>query len=447
MPGPSPNVRNEAGRRAHQRWRAVGRVGACWTIAALALLIAPATAAAGPTVVSLTFDDTLSSQYQTGSMLAARGMHGTYFVNSSRVNEGGYMTKAQLRSLQSGGNEIAGHAVHHLDLLTVDAVEQKRQVCNDRSTLLGWGLKVSNFAYPFGSNDPALAQIVRDCGYNSARAFEGLTGSGADAETLPPADSFAIKTVDEVLSSTTLADLKGAVTRTEQSGGGWVIFVFHNVCNACGTVATSPSTFASFLDWLASPSETSASVATVRDVIGGAVKPAVPGPAPPPVRSGNMLINPSLELDANGNGFPDCWHPNTWLVSTSSWARTTDAHSGGFAARMDVTSFTSGAVRLISQQDLGYCGATAIPGHSYKLSAWHKGSARPRLVAFVRNSVGAWRVLGESDKFPKSETWKRRTWTTPALPSDVNGIGIAVAVQSVGSLTIDDLAVSDTASP
>ena len=112
-----------------------------------------------------------------------------------------------------------------------------------------------------------------------------------------------------------------------------------------------------------------------------------------------------------------------------------------------MTSYTSGAVRLLSQQDLGYCAPTALPGHRYKLSAWYKGSARPRLVAFVRNGVGTWRVLGQSSRLTKSSTWKHGTWTTPALPSDVNGIGIGVALESVGSLTMDDLAVSDAVTP
>ena len=420
----------------------LGILAASW-----ALLALPAQASAGPTVVSLTFDDTLSNQYQTGSMLAARNMHASYYVNSSRVGQAGYMTKAQLLDLQSQGNEIAGHTVNHLDLSAVDTDEQKRQICDDRSTLLGWGFAVSDFAYPFGSDGPALEQVVQDCGYNSARDYGGLTGNGAAAEHLPPADPFAIKTVDGVTASTTLADLEGAVTQAEQAGGGWVTFVFHNVCDGCSTLAVSPSTLASFLDWLAPRGATGTSVKTIHGVIGGDVNPAVPGPPPPPVRSGNMLLNPSLETDANGDGFPDCWQPNSWRVNSSNWSRTSDAHSGGSAEHVDVTSYTSGAVRLLSQQDLGYCAPTALPGHSYKLSAWYKGSARPRLVAFVRNAVGTWSVLGQSARLSKSTTWKRGSWTTPALPSGANGIGIAVALESVGSLTMDDLVISDTASP
>jgi Polysaccharide deacetylase len=363
---------------------------------AIALALSPSAHAASPTVVSLTFDDTLANQYQTRSMLAAHGMHATYYVNSPRIDTSGYLTKAQLLGLQSDGNEIAGHTVSHLDLSTVDV------------------------------------------------DFGGLSGA---AETVPPADPYAIKTVDGVLSSDTLADLENDVTRAENAGGGWVIFVFHNVCDGCSSLAVSPSTLSTFLGWLAPRASGGTSVETVRQVIGGDVKPAVPGPPPPGVRSGNMLLNPSLEGDTDGNGFPDCWRPNSWRVNSSTWSRTTDAHTGSFAEHVDVTSYTSGAVRLLSQQDLGYCAPTAVPGHVYKLSAWYKGTARPRLVAFVRNGVGGWSVLGQSDRLSKSSSWKHGSWTTPALPSNETGVGIGVALESVGSLTMDDLAVSDIASP
>jgi hypothetical protein len=152
-----------------------------------------------------------------------------------------------------------------------------------------------------------------------------------------------------------------------------------------------------------------------------------------------------LENDADGNGFPDCWQPNGWGVNTSTWRMVgaTDAHTGSVAERVDVTGYTSGQVRLLSQQDLGYCAATATAGNMYKLGAWYRGSVQPRLVAFYRNAVGAWNVLGQSDHRAQSAGWAHATWTTPALPSGANGIAMAVAVDSVGWLTMDDLTIVD----
>jgi peptidoglycan/xylan/chitin deacetylase (PgdA/CDA1 family) len=422
-----------------------------WLLCSLALIafaiatVAAPVRASASTVVSFTFDDTLANQYQARSVLAARTMEATFYVNSSRVNNGGYLTKKQLLGLQSDGNEIGGHTVNHLDLTTVDADEQKRQVCNDRSTLLGWGLEASSFAYPFGAETSELRQLVASCGYNAARDDRGISTAGQPAESLPPEDPFAIKTVDAIEASTTLTDLQAAVTRAEQAGGGWVTFVIHNVCDGCGTHAVSASTLGTFLDWLAPREAAGTTVKTIDEVIGGDLKPAVAGPAAPAVPSGNMVKNASLEADSDDNGFPDCWQPNSWQVNSSTWTRTSDARSGGYAERVDVTSYTSGAVRLLSQQDLGYCAPSARPGHSYKLRVWYKGSARPRLVGFFRNRIGAWNVLAQSSRLSRSTNWTRGLWTTPPLPSGATAIGIGVALESTGSLQMDDLAVHDAA--
>lgn len=53
---------------------------------------------AGPeTIVSLSFDDTFPDQFQVAAMVAQRGMHATFFVNSGRVNAANFMAHGQPR--------------------------------------------------------------------------------------------------------------------------------------------------------------------------------------------------------------------------------------------------------------------------------------------------------------------------------------------------------------
>lgn len=429
------------GRYSNVSRRRVGRPCLALLATAVALLVLPAVAAA-ETVVSLTFDDSLTSQGQVRPLLSARQMHATFYVNSARIDEAGYLTRAQLSDLQRDGNEIGGHTVHHLDLRTVDRNEQLRQVCMDRNTLLGWGFSVTSFAYPFGSSNPEVASVVEECGYNSARGLGGVGSDGLSSESIPPLDPFWIRTVSEVTSSMTLSDLQGYVTRAEQSDGGWVTFVFHDVCSGCGTYAIRPSTLTAFLDWLVPRSGIGTTVQPVRAVVGGNVDPPVAAPPLPAVRSGNMVGNGSLETDADNDGVSDCWLRNKRGTNTATWTRTTDAHTGAFAERVDVTAYSSGAARLLSSQDLGFCAPTAVAGQIYKFGAWYKGTASPRLVAFYRTATGAWRVLAQSTKFSRSDRWKRATWAAPPLPAGANGVGIGVAVESVGSLTMDDLSIT-----
>ena len=88
------------------------------------------------------------------------------------------LTQAQLAGLQSDGNEIGGHTVSHADLPTLDADEQKRQVCNDRVALLNQGFTVGNFAYPYGDANLTTKQTVASCGYNSARGVGDVVSPG-----------------------------------------------------------------------------------------------------------------------------------------------------------------------------------------------------------------------------------------------------------------------------
>ena len=90
-------------------------------LAVLALPIRPVEAATS-TVVSLTFDDGNADQYAARSILSAHGMHGTFFLNSGRIDTtSSFLTLSQIRDLEGDGNEIAGHTVQHADLTTLGA--------------------------------------------------------------------------------------------------------------------------------------------------------------------------------------------------------------------------------------------------------------------------------------------------------------------------------------
>ena len=154
------------------------------TAFALSAVAMPATAAGepndtSPTLVSLTFDDGFSSQVTAQRLLAQHHMKGTFFIPSGFIGLEGRLTLEQIKSIQDEGNEIGGHTVNHLHLPMLDPTEQARQICDDRVALARKGFTVTSFAYPFASLDPRTEEIVKDCGYNSARSEEGLSKEGA----------------------------------------------------------------------------------------------------------------------------------------------------------------------------------------------------------------------------------------------------------------------------
>jgi peptidoglycan/xylan/chitin deacetylase (PgdA/CDA1 family) len=401
-----------------------------------------------PVIVTVMFDDGTENQYQARAMLAAHGgMDATFFVNSAVTgNNPFYMTWQQLNDLYADGSEIAGHTMYHADLTTSDPDEAARQVCYDRSNLLQHGFPVTNFAYPFGSYNESTKAMARDCGYNSGRgteSFEGICPSPC-AESIPPDDPYATRVTG--YGPDGLTALKNKITAAEQNGGGWVQILYHGLCTSCGVNGTSPADFNSFLDWLQPRAANGTITRTVQQVIGGPVQPAVPGPPLPPAPNGtNVITNPSLEQDANNDGVPDCYRINSWGNHSFIWTRTTDAHTGTYAERVDVSAYVDGADRLQTWDDLGYCTPTVTAGHQYTISVWYKSTAPVRFSTNTRDNFFSSPFLfwSESPSFPASSDWAEATWTTPPVAAGVSGMLFGLMLTSDGSLTVDDFSIVD----
>lgn len=422
----------------------------------LMTVVAPsALAAPGDTVVSVTFDDGLADQVAAASVLDAAGMDGTFYINSGRIGSSStYMTRANLDTLAANGHEVAGHTVSHLNLSALTPDGQRAQICNDRNTLMGWGFSAKNFAYPFGAHNSDTIAIVQECGYNSARGVGGIVSQNACngcpyADTIPPGNQWVIRTPDSIKADTTLNSLKGYVTQAETHGGGWVPLVFHHVCaNACDPNSISPANFQSFITWLAARPSTTI-VKTVDGVIGGQLNPAPP--VTPPGPGTGELQNPGLEVDSNANNIPDCWQQAGFGTNTGTFTRTSDAHSGSWAERIDISSYTDGAKRLVVLQDGGACSPAISAGDTATISVWYKSTATVRFSVFYRDSTDTWRSWNTSPSFPAAAAYTQATYTTPALPSGAIGISWGLNLQAVGSLTSDDYAMTvpirDTVSP
>ena len=402
-------------------------------------------AVAGSTVVSLTFDDTFADNYQVGAMAEARGMRATFYVNSGRFGTSGYMTLDQLLALQARGHEIAGHTITHARLGAIAPEDARRQVCNDRAQMLDAGFRVTSFAYPFSSQNSTVHQIVADCGYNSARLVGGLVVPGSCngcpyANPIPPPLPMQVRANDSVDNTTTLDRMKLYVTQAEQNGGGWVPMVFHHVCDGCDSLAVSPAVLAQFLDWLAARQAQGTVVATVDEVMGGSSSPRVVGPpAPPP----SLLQNGSLETDANADQVPDCWQRGGTGTNSATYSLVSGAYDGSVAQRIDMTSFTSGARRLVTRQDTSSCSPAAIAGHRYTVTARYISNTQPIFSVYYRNSTGSWVWFAQSPSLPASSSYALASYTTPALPAGATAISFGLSIVAVGSLTTDYYSLYD----
>lgn len=402
------------------------------------------------TVVSLTFDDGDADQLRAAASMRANALVGTFYVVSGVLGQKGYLTVDDVRRLAADGNEIGGHTVNHLPLNEISAAEAGRQVCNDRANLLGWGLDVTSFAFPYAEVPAGAAASVRECGYNSARSLDGVcTSSGQTsctaAETIPPADRFFTRAPAQVERTWTQDDLRNTVTRAQRAGGGWVQLTFHHVCDDCGPVSVRPAVLDAFLVWLKQQVDAGGvAVQTVHQVVGGAVAPPVRVPVPPPGAKGvNLLANPSLEA-VGRHGPAACWARAGYGRNAPSAAREATGHTGGAAGRITLAQRVSGDAKLMPKMDLGQCAPTAVPAHVYSLQAWYRSDVRTQFAVYYRTPRGAWVYWTSSPWFsPSHSVYAQARWVTPPVPRNATGLSFGLSISSNGYVTTDDYVLSD----
>jgi peptidoglycan/xylan/chitin deacetylase (PgdA/CDA1 family) len=411
---------------------------------------APAHAAAN-TVVSLTFDDGNADQLTAEATLRSLGLVGTFFITTGWIDQPTYLTTANLQQIAADGNEIGGHTVTHPDLVSLTPAESTRQICNGRVALMNMGFKVTSFAYPFASEDPATEALVKQCGFNSARGLgdtsskDPASATLPAADTIPPANPYVTAAPDEVDSTWTLQNLENQVTHAQTTGGGWVQLTFHHI--AVGTDPTltiTPALFNQFATWLAQQ-KTAGTVAvkTVDQVIGGTQQPAVQGPAvpPPPPPGTNMIQNPGLETLVNT--IPLCWAAGGYGTNTPAFAVVSPGHTGAYAEQLTLTGRSSGDAKLLPALDLGGCSPTGTPGHRYQLKAWFKSTAPTQFELYYRVGNGYWKYWTASPLVLAAANWTQITWTTPPLPAGASGISWGLNIQANGTITTDDYEMYD----
>lgn len=422
----------------------------CAMLAALAVL-APATAEAARTVVTLSFDDAVVSQLEAQAILEEYGVRGSFFVNSNRVGRSGRLTWDEVRALAAAGHEVGGHTLDHEDVTEVSLSEARRQICDDHDAIVAQGLTPTTFAYPFGHSDAAAAQILADCGYVYARKHGGLrslTGCSScpPAESLTPPDPLQLRSPQSVRDTYTLGDLQTFVLRAEAGGGGWLNYNFHEVLEDCSgeTYCIETDLLRSFLDWLLPRS----ALGTVVLPMGEAFGPAAPDETAPlvviaaPVSGqtvrGTVSITASASDDVRVEGVD--FHVNGALVArdlaapyVASWdtralpngpatleAQAFDAAGNvGFSAPVVVTIDNDGTPPLVA---LTAPADGAIVSGLVPLTANASDASGIARVEFLVDGT----VIGSDTSAPYAITWDSRSLpngarTLRARAVDANG--------------------------
>lgn len=120
--------------------------------------------------VVLTFDDGYRDNYTTAfPILQKYKMKATVFIITGSVGEAGYLRWEQLKAMQQQGIEIGSHTLNHLPLRELDFTAKVSEVTESKKILdKNLDIKVSFLAYPFGSYDRYMPEIMKQAGYLGA---------------------------------------------------------------------------------------------------------------------------------------------------------------------------------------------------------------------------------------------------------------------------------------
>jgi hypothetical protein len=157
----------------------------------------------------------------------------------------------------------------------------------------------------------------------------------------------------------------------------------------------------------------------------------------------NLIVNPSLEINANGDQVPDCWQRGGSGTNAATFTLTSNASTGSVAQRIDMTSYSSGARRLVTLQDAGACAPAASAGHRYTVTARYLANTQPVFSIYYRNASGSWVFFAQGPALPTSSTYRLGSYTTPALPAGATAISVGLSIINLGSLTMDDFTLVD----
>jgi peptidoglycan/xylan/chitin deacetylase (PgdA/CDA1 family) len=429
-------------------------------------------------VVSLTFDDTFAPQLEAATMLEARGLRGTFYVNSPRLHDGSangasslYMSVQSALELQARGHEIGGHTLSHPLLSTLPESERIREIAGDRAQLLGLGLAARSVAYPSGdaetASDPALGRsvldVARTSGYSSGRDTNGfsLNNCNARPEPLPPLDAFRVRSIrsvndapegpgGELLPPDTSDTLLGWMDHAMSCGGGWLPLIFHHLRTDCAAPDAPGSFCFSFAELerltaaLAAgarcPSTDSAScyrisVQTVSGALG-----ATDLPAALPVFG---LRNASLERTL-ASGSTECVQATQGTGGTATLGRSTLARTGTASERMEIVGPFVAAAEIRVSRDFGACSPFASAGQAYDLGVHYLAETGTtptlRFVTYRLTSDYVWQLWATSEPFVALTPgeWVRQAFRTAPAPVGTIAFSFGLRLESEGAVHVDD---------
>lgn len=154
--------------------------------------------------------------------------------------------------------------------------------------------------------------------------------------------------------------------------------------------------------------------------------------APPwPVHSvvnPNLISNPSLEV-AGVAGRPQDWFNNRIGTNTATFTYPVAGQSDAKAARIDMTSYTSGDAKWY------FADVPVTAGKEYQLSNWYQSDVTTNWTLRYQKTDGTY-IYQYLTSPPPSATWRQASMNI-VIPGGITGLTLFHAMTSTGYLVVD----------
>jgi peptidoglycan/xylan/chitin deacetylase (PgdA/CDA1 family) len=138
-----------------------------------------------PVIISL--DDGWENQFEYGfPILQKYHDTATFYVVTNYLDHENFMTTEQLKTMVAAGMSIGCHTRSHPPLPGVSSERAWDEIAGAKAILEQAGFKIDTFAYPYGSYDERVVDMVEDAGFRSARTVDaGTRATLGELGTLP----------------------------------------------------------------------------------------------------------------------------------------------------------------------------------------------------------------------------------------------------------------------
>ena len=207
--------------------------------------------------VTITIDDGYDSQVGFFNYLTSVSKNGVMFADTKRIGRAGFLTEAEVLTIQGQGHEIANHGVWHkaVKQTSFDVYMQEVDAAQTFWEAAPYSVTPTTHAYPVWDTLPPIKKRLSDSSdLRCARA--GAEGQTTLNELTPAADD-CWQLYSYGIAGDSLATLKGVVD-TAKSENKWLIFTTHH------TSQISQVNFDALVDYII---EQEVPITTIADII------------------------------------------------------------------------------------------------------------------------------------------------------------------------------------